>query len=198
MLMTSLRFVLVSIVVSLVLFTSIFDIAFADESEDITKQLAEKHRILAQIYEQEARELANIGNLQEAADKFTLSAEQYSESATYYRTLNDYFNAAKYNGRSALAHEEAAIISSKLHDYSNSLLNYLLSDKFNAHSLQNKRISMFGDAYLLPPKFQVHLVDDPNEIVCKEGLELVFKTDDSPACVFPSSKIKLMERGWTK
>ena len=196
--MASLRFVLVSIVVILMMLTSTFDIVFADDSEDITKQLAEKHVNLAQLYEQEARELANKGDLLEATNKFELAAKQYSEAVTYYHELNDHWNAAKYNARASLAHEESAIIHSELNDYSNSLLHFLLSDKFKAHSLQHNGIAMFGDEFLLPPKFQVHLVNDPHEIICKEGLELVFKIDDSPACVSPSSKIKLMERGWTK
>jgi tetratricopeptide (TPR) repeat protein len=196
--MTSLRFVLVSIVVTLIMIISASDIVFSDESEDVTKQLAEKHMNLGQLYEQEARELANNGDLLEATNKFELAAEQYSEAAIYYHELNDHWNAAKYNAHASLAHEESAIIHSELNDYSKSLLHYLLSDKFKAHSLQHTGIAIFGDGYLLPPKFQAHLVNNPQEIICKEGLELVFKIDDSPACVSPSSKIKLIERGWAK
>lgn len=197
--MKSLEFILIIITIGSIFGISTFEnISFADETEDISKQLAEKHKILAQTYEQEARELASIGNVQEAVNKFTLSAEQYTESAAYYRELHDYLNAAEYSGRASLAYEEAALIHSTLHNYSNSLLHYLLSDKSNAHSLQNKGIALFGDAYLLPPKFQVHLIDDPHKIICKDGLELIFKIDNSPACVSPLSKVKLIERGWTK
>jgi tetratricopeptide (TPR) repeat protein len=187
------------IIMGLVLLVSIFEnISFADESEDIAKQLAEHHKNQAQAYEQEARVLARAGNFQESADKYTLSAEQYSEAAAYYFKLNDYWNAGEYNGRASFAHEEAAIIHLRLNDFSSSLRHYLLSDKFNAQSLQNKGVIMFGDAYRLPPRFQVHFVDDPHEIVCKEGLELIFKMDDSPACVSSSSKVKLIDRGWAK
>jgi hypothetical protein len=59
-------------------------------------------------------------------------------------------------------------------------------------------MALFGDSYLLPPKFQFYLIDDPHEIICKEGLELIFKIDNSPACVSFSSKAKLIERGWVK
>jgi len=39
----------------------------------------------------------------------------------------------------------------------------------------------------------------PSEIICKEGLQLVFKnTDDGPACVKPTSVNKLIERNWAK
>lgn len=175
----------------------IFD-AFADEEENITKELATRHKDQAQIYENEARNLARMGKYQEASDKFTLAAEQYHEASTYYLKLKDYFNAAEYNGRASLAHEEAAIIHSEINDLSTAALHYFFSDKYLAHSRENKGIALFGDAYLLPPRYQVHLVDDPHEIVCREDLELVFKIDDSPACVSDSSKIKLIDRGWAK
>jgi hypothetical protein len=43
------------------------------------------------------------------------------------------------------------------------------------------------------------MVYDPHEIVCKPGLELIFKAiDDSPACVKPTSIPKLKERGWAQ
>ena len=39
----------------------------------------------------------------------------------------------------------------------------------------------------------------PEELECKKGLELVFKvTDNSPACVKPSTAEKLIQRGWAK
>ena len=37
----------------------------------------------------------------------------------------------------------------------------------------------------------------PKNVVCKDGLKLIFKfTDSSPACVSPGTKTKLIERGW--
>ena len=39
----------------------------------------------------------------------------------------------------------------------------------------------------------------PNEIICKEGMQLVLKnTDGDPACVKPASVNKLIERNWAK
>jgi hypothetical protein len=35
-------------------------------------------------------------------------------------------------------------------------------------------------------------------VQCKEGLELIFKQDNSPACVKPETASKLIERGWAK
>jgi len=49
------------------------------------------------------------------------------------------------------------------------------------------------------PKQQVDFGFLPQEIKCKEGLNLIFKsTDGSPACVKPESIQKLIERGWAK
>jgi len=36
----------------------------------------------------------------------------------------------------------------------------------------------------------------PNEIICKEGLELITKYNGSPACVKLESVQKLVKRGW--
>lgn len=39
----------------------------------------------------------------------------------------------------------------------------------------------------------------PKNVICKQGLELVFKAeDDSPACVQPDTSSILIERGWAK
>jgi tetratricopeptide (TPR) repeat protein len=189
-------FVFIVTVASLTAILYFSDMVFADEIKDITKQLAERHKQQGEIYEKDARDLVHTGNLEEAAQKFELAAEQYSDAAAYYRALHDYWNSAEFNGRASLNHEEAATIHATLKNLSKSIFHYLLSDKSKAHSLQDKGIILFGDAYLLPPKFQSYLVDDPHEIDCKEGLELVFKIDGSPACVLSSTKIKLKDRGW--
>ena len=49
------------------------------------------------------------------------------------------------------------------------------------------------------PLKQISQGIDSDSIVCKAGLELVFKsTDNSPACVKPSTGEKLILRGWAK
>ncbi len=45
-------------------------------------------------------------------------------------------------------------------------------------------------------KHQMRMGVTYDEIKCKEGLELIFKSDNSPACVKPATAEKLMERGW--
>ena len=50
---------------------------------------------------------------------------------------------------------------------------------------------------ILPPLKQMKLGVNVEEIVCKEGLELIFKpSNDFPACVKPTTVEKLVERGW--
>ena len=55
---------------------------------------------------------------------------------------------------------------------------------------------MMGDSSLSPKK-QMATGIDPHNVMCKEGLELIFKSSNfQPACVKPSSVEKLIERGW--
>ncbi|MDH3204673.1 MAG: hypothetical protein OEL81_08370 [Nitrosopumilus sp.] len=54
------------------------------------------------------------------------------------------------------------------------------------------------DEFLLPPLTLFRAGIPSDEIVCRDHLELVLKIgDNSPACVKPSTKEKLIERGWT-
>ena len=54
----------------------------------------------------------------------------------------------------------------------------------------------FGDGFVLPPRIQMLLVEDYNEIECRNGLELVFKTsNDMPMCVKDTTASKLLEKG---
>src|SRR3989338_6050471 len=64
------------------------------------------------------------------------------------------------------------------------------------HLLQdpNYPINVFGSPYE-----QVSIGIEPENVLCKDGLELIFKLkDNSPACVKPDSKLKLVEYGWAK
>lgn len=52
---------------------------------------------------------------------------------------------------------------------------------------------------VLTPKKQIENGIPPEEVDCKNGLEMVFRiSDNSPACVKPESIPKLIERGWAK
>ena len=49
----------------------------------------------------------------------------------------------------------------------------------------------------LPPKHQISSGLEISEVKCKEGLELITKSNTKgAACVKHSSKISLIERGW--
>ncbi|MFQ5573063.1 MAG: alpha/beta fold hydrolase, partial [Nitrosopumilaceae archaeon] len=52
-------------------------------------------------------------------------------------------------------------------------------------------------AYFPPPLKQINEGVSPDHVTCTEGLELVLKKSNGmPACVKPSSVVKLIERGW--
>ncbi len=51
----------------------------------------------------------------------------------------------------------------------------------------------------ISPHKQVSSGTNPQDVICSEGLELIFKsTDNSPACVKPSTAEKLIQRGWAR
>ncbi len=54
-----------------------------------------------------------------------------------------------------------------------------------------------SDGEILAPLKQMQSGVSAESVVCKDGLELIFKASDgSAACVMPSSVSKLVERGW--
>ena len=51
----------------------------------------------------------------------------------------------------------------------------------------------------ISPRKQVSSGTNPQDVVCSDGLELIFKsTNNSPACVKPSTAEKLIKRGWAR
>ena len=53
------------------------------------------------------------------------------------------------------------------------------------------------DGEILAPLKQMQSGVSAESVVCKDGLELIFKASDgSAACVMPSTVSKLVERGW--
>jgi len=51
----------------------------------------------------------------------------------------------------------------------------------------------------IPPHKQVSSGTNPQDVICSEGLGLIFKSNDnSPACVKPSTAEKLIQRGWAR
>ena len=65
-----------------------------------------------------------------------------------------------------------------------------------AKMLQILGNAKFGDGFVLPPRIQMLLVEDHNNIECRNGLELVFKiSNDIPMCVKDTTASKLLEKG---
>ncbi len=48
----------------------------------------------------------------------------------------------------------------------------------------------------LAPKQQITVGISAPKVLCKDGLELVFKTETKAVCVNPTTLLKLIERGW--
>ena len=70
--------------------------------------------------------------------------------------------------------------------------------KLNDTEETNLKPSLLENKILVPLK-QFKDRNHLEDITCKEGMVLVMKASDgSPACVTPETKIKLIERGWTK
>lgn len=56
---------------------------------------------------------------------------------------------------------------------------------------------IFSNAYGSPPLKQINSGIKSTNVTCSEGLELVLKISNGhPACIKPSSVVKLIERGW--
>ncbi len=70
------------------------------------------------------------------------------------------------------------------------------SNKRYFEMLQILRKANLGDDYVLPPRFQMSIIDTPQDLQCREGLELIFKqSNDRPACIKPNTAEKMIERG---
>ena len=62
-----------------------------------------------------------------------------------------------------------------------------------SESSKTEKVSSLSNS----PKHQIANGVLPKDVICKEGLELIFKsTDGTPACVKPETAKKLIERGW--
>ena len=59
--------------------------------------------------------------------------------------------------------------------------------------------SSTSENFPLSLKHQIKQGIEPMNVICKEGLELIFKSsNNSPACVKPKTAEKLIERGWAR
>ena len=64
-------------------------------------------------------------------------------------------------------------------------------------SMQAKQDCINGEIQKLPPRMQMALGVDANDVLYKENLQLVFKpSSDVPSCVTSLTAEKLIQRGW--
>jgi len=87
------------------------------------------------------------------------------------------------------------------HYFINAKLDILNSETGKIFSPINGTTSILigSDDLILPPLKQKSQGVLPNSVVCSSNLQLVLKsTDNSPACVKPSTALKILERGWTE
>jgi len=71
----------------------------------------------------------------------------------------------------------------------------ILKNSIDSFSLLNELQP--ATSKIFSPKQQIQNNVQPADILCGTGLMLIFKaSDNSPACVKPSSILKLVERGW--
>lgn len=74
-----------------------------------------------------------------------------------------------------------------------------IPENFPYHGSQVPQHCIKETILSIPPLQQLKSGISANDIVCKEGFELIFKSkNDSPACVKAETKEKLIERGWAK
>jgi carboxymethylenebutenolidase len=73
------------------------------------------------------------------------------------------------------------------------ILTLIVSIGFSSNPLTEAQ----SIAYFPPPLKQINSGQNPSDVTCTEGKELVLKQSNGmPACINPSSVAKLIERGW--
>ena len=83
-------------------------------------------------------------------------------------------------------------------DYSGSEIQSQLCGPTNLIEFSNiDLIRNISENNILPPLKQISEGIIPENVICKDNYELIFKsTDNSPACVKETTAVKLFERGW--
>jgi len=111
------------------------------------------------------------------------ASEHHSQTAMNCHEIGDYECSSMHYTESARHHKEM-----------NDMKNYA---KYHAHSLHEKGVMKHGNSYVLPPHHQMHIVDSPDDIQCRQGFEKIFKSrTDQPHCVSPDTADRLTNSGW--
>jgi len=191
--------------------------AVARVAESGSPEAAQRYIEEAQDFIKSAKEFEDTGYDNQAAVSYNQAAINYHVASLEYSLLKNHENAAKYYHEAAIQHHNAAMHFEKYGDFTQSVIQHFesgvdhhfagvsfetMGDDKNARkhfteTIIQKRMAKFGSDYVMPPKHQLQWLADPSEIVCRDGLEILFKyATKLPVCVKPESTTKLVERGW--
>ena len=191
--------------------------AVARVAEAGSIESAQRHIQEAQGFVDSAKELGDMNFDNQAAVSYIQAAIHYNDAALEYGLLKDHKNAAKFHNKAAIHHHNAALHFEKWSDFTQSVIQHYQSGvqhHFAGTSLEiigehetarkhftdaifQKRMAKFGSDYVMPPRHQMQWLASPSELVCKEGLDIIFKsTTKEPVCVTPETVTKLVARGW--
>ena len=180
-------------------------------------EAAMNHLQDAQNFVDSAEKFAQTGYDNQAAVAYIQAGISYHHAALEYSLLEDHQNTAKHHHEAAMQYQNAAIHFEKWKDYSQSVTSYheagihhhaagvayqMMGDDRNAgkhfaESILKKGKAKYGSNYVLPPKHQMMWLADPADLVCKQGMDLIFKSSNGePKCLSPTSATKLVQRGW--
>lgn len=191
--------------------------AVARVAESGSLESAQRHVQEAKGFVESAKELVDMNFDNQAAVSYIQAAIHYRDAALEYSLLKDHKNAAKFYNEAAVHHHNAALHFEKWSDFTQSVIQYYQSGvqhhfagisletigdyetarKHFTDAIFQKRMAKFGSDYVMPPKHQMQWLASPYELVCKEGLDIIFKsTTKEPVCVTPETATKLVTRGW--
>ncbi len=57
-------------------------------------------------------------------------------------------------------------------------------------------LDVFAQSQYMPVRHQWMMTNDPNQLVCQPGMGLMLGNNGNPACVSPSTYMRLVDRGW--
>ena len=110
------------------------------------------------------------------------AAHHYKEAAMKHRMMGHHDKAADHFREAARHHQLMG--------------DHMMHAKYNAMGIHHHRMMVHGDSYVLPPRLQMHMVDDVSDIQCREGLDLIFKvSNENPICVKPRTAEHLVGKG---
>ncbi|MDH3192543.1 MAG: hypothetical protein OEM18_07650 [Nitrosopumilus sp.] len=150
------------------------------------------HRQAARHYNDAALEYSLLEENQNAAKFYQESGLQYHYTAFQLEKSGKLQESTKYHYQAGIQYHNAALQFKTINDYTN-------YGKQFSESFKHKRMAKYGSDYVLPPKQQMRWLVEPQEIICNEGLELIFKSSNGePTCFTPSSASKLVQREWAR